>query len=1352
MTNFYYLTKFGSSANGFMQGDNNILNFTTNNVVYNILKQHQYDAKNSLGFIFSSSSDIDFDQFYTSYTNIMGSDILSYTNQYSTTLDMALGNLINDGNKSISNLAVDKSEFYFNKTKDGDIYRYTSTDINGLGKATGLVDIDGEGSATNGDFNDLLLGYEKYRDYRIDLIEGMPDVSLNDVISSINLNTLGIDYNTIASGKTPEEIEAIYQNLINHIISEAKAIKPSTISETDKIAMEKDLETKQAELQALDEMLLGVTETNNSYQFTTVQLKIKGIDSDTIGNKYIKDAILKSGLIDNYEITNIEKNPTDEVKCIKGGSQDNNNGYNYDLPADYTFCSSKDTIYFNSAEARDFHDNFIYGKEQPTVNINDYLKYQSMTFYTKGYPGGFIKHNFTLSVDNVKVSNDGKYLFLDSSARDNYNTYIAGNEFNTTGSDIVVVAYSFDGNNTNKITITVPNIDTTNIGIDTGDLYSSINQIEIDEKPLIVQGNTTATAENQETIKNSLILMQTELEAKRTEGAGEWLRSEAYANANTAPITTLEELISTYSFRLAGLSNNEQANVYSIIKTLSNEYQDSELDQISLNIELAQILDDSNLYGWLTADVKKIIIGEVYKKVNINQAVKSFTDGNNWGKISIDPNNIGSGSPYVSILGHNTIDTYSISSVNSHNTAKYNNILKVDTTSLKQQIVSHLPGLGNAEDIAEMMIAGLENNEMISKIDGDIYINVSTNTIPAQWMLNYISEQIDVLDIYGYGNGNLVKGLGNLELTENITKDEAFANTFTLLDQGSFIKTHNIRQEKYDIMYSTATRTFSQQSYLTNTVELQANTYLNRAIIDGNDNVIVPAGILDRTYRIPATIVDNDGNYVSGAILQAGTVLPVGTKKFENDSLIKKLSEQLTSLISAGNDEQDSTAAIYLSESIMGIIENYLAENFNKDNPETIETYFTREFAALFNPNNKEGIIDAVILQNNTPMAIKMDFRNTSNNIINKILSSQIFYEVGDKLENRTRKEMEIFEEATALDIVQNINTQEYIYRLNLLASLEKMAKDYSLNLDFSMVNKTLVNLGPGGNTNPWWQEYFPWFKGFYGNIPDGATPEDMFDENGNLTGLGQVGGMTVDPYILKINGVNYVLGKDDNQDGKINNAQEILGIEDKIEDNFASLKALDINQDGYISNDELKTANIILQAVNTNERLNGSAMSIDFVKGISLDTLKKENGTNNVYGSFSADMKNGSKAQGIQTFEYENYFHNLFGTYTDLSFLNKEKTTESETQQATTEEEQTKTQYMAGVFSKQYNFFSNLNNETSEISVEKLIDDISWKLSLNNLSASQRYDIIDDIDITKSEDVITTEIEDKLEQIKFSA
>ena len=125
MTNFYYLTKFGSSANGFMQGDNNNLNFTTNNVVYNILQQHQYYAKNSLGFIFSSSSAIDFDQFYTSYTNIMGSDILSYTNQYSTTLDMALGNLINDENTSISNLAVDKSEFYFNKTKDGDIYRYT---------------------------------------------------------------------------------------------------------------------------------------------------------------------------------------------------------------------------------------------------------------------------------------------------------------------------------------------------------------------------------------------------------------------------------------------------------------------------------------------------------------------------------------------------------------------------------------------------------------------------------------------------------------------------------------------------------------------------------------------------------------------------------------------------------------------------------------------------------------------------------------------------------------------------------------------------------------------------------------------------------------------------------------------------------------------------------------------------------------------------------------------------------------------------------------------------------------------------------------------------------------------------
>ena len=76
----------------------------------------------------------------------------------------------------------------------------------------------------------------------------------------------------------------------------------------------------------------------------------------------------------------------------------------------------------------------------------------------------------------------------------------------------------------------------------------------------------------------------------------------------------------------------------------------------------------------------------------------------------------------------------------------------------------------------------------------------------------------------------------------------------------------------------------------------------------------------------------------------------------------------------------------------------------------------------------------------------------------------------------------------------------------------------------------------------------------------------------------------------------------------------------------------------------------------------------------------------------------------------------------------------------------------MAGVFSKKFSFLSNVESNSTEISVDKLIEDISWKLSIDNLSASQRYDIIDDIDITRYEDVITTEIENKLEQIKFSA
>jgi len=133
------------------------------------------------------------------------------------------------------------------------------------------------------------------------------------------------------------------------------------------------------------------------------------------------------------------------------------------------------------------------------------------------------------------------------------------------------------------------------------------------------------------------------------------------------------------------------------------------------------------------------------------------------------------------------------------------------------------------------------------------------------------------------------------------------------------------------------------------------------------------------------------------------------------------------------------------------------------------------------------------------------------------------------------------------------------------------------------------------------------------------------------------------DPYMLEIDGVKYMLVRDNN-DG-VFDYNDILGYNDSKTNLFASLKPLDTNNDNKLTANELAVANVRLVKIDANGKLlyadKKSDYKVENIKFISIKGLRKSwknNGSTGNFGLFDAVVYNPDKSSkivtGIVTFE----------------------------------------------------------------------------------------------------------------------
>ncbi len=142
------------------------------------------------------------------------------------------------------------------------------------------------------------------------------------------------------------------------------------------------------------------------------------------------------------------------------------------------------------------------------------------------------------------------------------------------------------------------------------------------------------------------------------------------------------------------------------------------------------------------------------------------------------------------------------------------------------------------------------------------------------------------------------------------------------------------------------------------------------------------------------------------------------------------------------------------------------------------------------------------------------------------------------------------------------------------------------------------------------------------------------------------------DPLRVTIDGNQYMFVQDKNGDGKFGGPSELLGFSDTKATLFQEMKSLDKNGDGYVSAEELASANIKLLKVE-NGVLTTQEYSLNNLKGIRLNSF--ETSSNNQdgvgeFGTFEVELQDGV-AQGQETFDFWDALVKLFTQIKDFVF-----------------------------------------------------------------------------------------------------
>lgn len=1307
MSNFYYLYKYGATQNSSLDQSGSVW---SNNFMGAMLNYKNIDA-DSMGFIFDNQGTAgdgnDFTTFNNEYKTIVGSDILSYLNKYTDTTNSAYGDYINNSTGGVdhyTNLAVDPSEFEFNLTMDGDLYRYTT-------------------DAT--DFGVLDQDYKNYYDYKVNGGTLLPT-------SSVSLSSLGISYNQIltANGNDPVKATQVYQNLVNQLVNELKEAKGGTISEADLITVTKELDEQQRGLKAIDDALYGYAAADS---VTTKQTRYTTAYNFTNAASNIPSNVLNTASTYGVNSTKMQSLYT-ALGNLSVNSLD------------------------SAANSKEIFADAI------SMEINDWLEAQTDLFVNAKESAYSSNTNVANAVDTI-INNDLATVYAYTS-KTQVTTYVDTNYSSLSASDRALTADVIwdkvqQAKFVSAIGGTPAEYDDAGVQLSprvNGAIYNSIS-------------GGVSTTDVVDVVTNSY-------DITTREGDNNYSLAKVSFTLTPSDITNIKNAIRS-ALDYGDIDFWKASKVY---YEKRGQVADSVIAQLEATKDENGNYVIPSIYGCTFEQTMETFIYNAMRKWNQSPGDSSFPGGRDWTKSTWKDI-----TTYHDQYGDRTLgNNHSDGSIMSEMMKKIRNSTGVAGAGKDVEYESgidirHLKTTDPTKGLLE--VGDFET----SKVGVDD--NYTTQGTIVSATVGRVTTQYDYTGLY-FSNDADRDAFNSI-----MQKDKSGTITAPTYDT-AFANTQIVYYDSADQKIKKLTLNVTGGAKGQNTYETVTTDYYSVSYADPKTGkTIYFASTADKDLYVK--IANKDATIYAGTTVSYflnGEVVTVTAKaNTDEDSLVYQMAK---SLLDAGDittsdasvTEKDKLEfAIYVSEVSAAIMEQYWIENFNKDNSESFTDYFAREFSAYMNPHADGDSSSKVFQFLSNPTSATAVFKKfnlnfsedpSQDNIMDRIMEKQTFAQIYSKMEDRSRSEMALFEQAAATDIVSNINNKEYEYRLALLAALEIESKNNNLAVDFSGVTNSLATLGPGADKNPWWKEYFPWFKGFYGNLPEGATIEDMFDENGNLTmSFSGAGNLLVDPYIIKVNGVDYVMGVDSNKDGKINDAKEVLGITDTVEDGFASLVALDKNNDGYVSQQELKDQGIVLEALNIADRLKGTTLSVDMLKGINLSTIQNQDGTNNIYGTFNVDLANGSKASAIQTFETQSYFNNLFGTFADLSFLTASTTKSTEqtstpsstADQAETLIEETEevapVQEAQNIFTKRFNFFTYLNNQeekeeevasattvsNKEANLNKLIENMCWKLDVAQITVKERYDILGSLDVSKSDDENNKIIAEKLKQVTLN-